>query len=189
MVVRTSTDPATMSDAIRAAVWEIDPDLPVGDILTMNDLVRDSRSQDRLGTYLMGAFAVFAMLIAALGIYVVISFAVAQQTHDIGVRVALGSGQPAILRLVLKWGAGLVGLGALIGVPGAFVLTRVMSSILAAGNANVPIELGMITEVTYLQPTTYVWIAGLLGVITVLACYAPAYRASKLDPMLVLRHE
>lgn len=113
----------------------------------------------------------------------------AQQTHDIGVRVALGSGRPQILRLVLLRSGALVGMGVLLGVPGAVLLTRVASSVLAGGSANVPIELSMISEVSYLHPTTYAWIASLLAVIALAACLAPAWRATKLDPMQVLRHE
>ncbi|MCZ6917876.1 MAG: ABC transporter permease, partial [Gemmatimonadetes bacterium] len=189
LVVQTASDPTALSDPIRAAVWEIDPDLPVDDVRPMMQLVNDSRSEDRLGTYLMGALAVFAVFITGLGIYAVISFAVAQQTHDIGVRVALGSGRPQILRLILLRGAALLGLGVLVGVPGAVLLTRVVSSVLASGSANVPIELSMISEVSYLHPTTYAWIASLLAIITLAACLAPARRATRLDPMQVLRHE
>ena len=189
LVVQTASDPTALIDPIRAAVWQIDPDLPVDDVRPMMQLVSDSRSQDRLGTYLMGALAVFAVLITGLGIYTVISFAVAQQTHDIGVRVALGSSRPQILRLVLLRSGALVGMGVLLGVPGAVLLTRVVSSVLAGGSANVPIELSMISEVSYLHPTTYAWIASLLAVIALAACVAPALRATKLDPMQVLRHE
>ena len=137
----------------------------------------------------MSALAIFAVLITGLGIYAVVSFAVAQQTHDIGVRVALGSGRPRILRLVLLRGTAFVGMGVLVGVPGAVLLTRVVSSVLAGGSANVPIDLSMISQVSYLRPTTYAWIASLLAVLALAACLAPARRATTLDPMQVLRHE
>ena len=187
LVVQTAQDPSSLTLVIRAAIWQIDPDLPVDDVQTMTGLVAESRSEDRLSTYLMGVFAVFAVLLAGLGIYAVISYTVAQQTRDIGIRMALGSDRSRILASVLKRGTALVGMGVLIGVPGAVQLTRAMSSVLAGGNANVPLELGMVSEVMYLQPPTYAGIAFLLVVVALLACYLPAHRAAKLDPMEVLR--
>ena len=189
LVVHTERDPNTVIDPIQTAIWEIDPDIPLDDASTMMQLVADSRSEDRLSTFLMGIFAGFAMLLSGVGIYAVISHTVAQQTRAIGIRMALGSGRSRILSLVLRRGTVLVGIGALIGVPLGIVLTRAISSVLASGNANVPMELGMVSEAKYLQPGTYAGIALLLAAIALLACYLPARRAARLDPMQVLRHE
>jgi putative ABC transport system permease protein len=173
--VRTSGDPASMTNTIAAAVRSVDPDLPLDQVRTMDQLVDESLAGDRFATELFAAFAAVALLLAAIGIYGVMSFAVAQRTHEIGLRMALGAGPRQVLRLVLQEGMLLAFGGLVIGLAGAYFVGRTMKSILYGVAAIDPIALSIVAVV--------------LLVAAVLACYLPARRATRVDPLIALRCE
>jgi putative ABC transport system permease protein len=175
LAVRTFGDPASMTKSITAMVRSVDPDLPVDQIKTMDQLVHESLADDRFSTALFASFAGVALLLAAIGIYGVMSFAVAQRTHEIGLRMALGAGPQQVLRLVLKEGMllALVGLG--VGLGGTYFVGRLMKTVLYQVNAIDPAAISAVTAVLLLS--------------ALLACYIPARRATQVDPMVALRDE
>ncbi|HEX2268653.1 MAG TPA: ABC transporter permease [Pyrinomonadaceae bacterium] len=175
VVIRTESDPLSLVPAIREQVKAIDPDQPIAAIRTMDEWIDSSVAGPRYRTTLFGMFAVLAMILAATGIYGVMSYSVAQRTHEIGVRMALGARRFDVLRLVVRQGMMLVLIGLGVGLAGAFALTRVMSSLLFG--------------VTAKDPLTFVAVAGLLSVVALLACYIPARRATKVEPLEALRYE
>ena len=153
----------------------IDPEQPIATIRTMDEWVSRSTATPRYRTILLGLFAALAMVLAATGIYGVMSYSVSQRTHEIGVRMALGARHGDVLRLVVRQGMLLVVLGLAIGLVAAFILTRLMESLLFG--------------VTAKDPLTFVAVAGLLTVVAFFACYIPARRATKVDPLTALRYE
>jgi putative ABC transport system permease protein len=173
--VRTAGDPASVTKSIAAAVQSVDPDLPLNQVKTMDQLVDESLAGDRFATILFGAFAAVALLLAAIGIYGVMSFAVAQRTHEIGLRMALGAGPAQVLRLVLKEGMLLALIGLVVGLGGTYFVGRVMKSILY--------------EVTAIDPAAVSAVTAVLLLSALLACYIPARRATQVDPMVALRDE
>ncbi|HKR12940.1 MAG TPA: ABC transporter permease [Pyrinomonadaceae bacterium] len=175
VVVRTQGDPLSLVPAVREQVKAIDPDQPIAAIRTMDEWVDTSVSTPRYRTTLLGMFAALAMILAATGIYGVMSYSVAQRTHEIGVRMALGAQRLDVLQMVVRQGMLLVGIGLVIGLGAALALTRVMSSLLFG--------------VTEKDPLTFVVVAVLLSVVALLACYIPARRATKVDPLTALRYE
>lgn len=175
VVVRTRGNPLGLVPAVRKEVQAIDPDQPIAAIQTMDEWVDSSVATPRYRTTLFALFALLAMVLAATGIYGVMSYSVAQRTHEIGVRMALGAQGFDVLRLVVRQGMLLVLIGLVIGLGGAFALTRVMSSLLFG--------------VTAKDPLTFVAVAALLFVVALLACYIPARRATKVDPLTALRYE
>jgi putative ABC transport system permease protein len=175
VVVRTTGDPKQSVSAVRAAIHDIDRDLPMARITTMDELVSASMGQRRLSTILLGIFAGLALLLASLGIYGVMSFAVAQRTREIGVRVALGATRESVLGLVLHQGATLTIIGAGIGLAGAFVLTRLIAAQLYA--------------VKPTDPVTFVAVTALLLTVALAATMVPALRAMRVDPIIALREE
>ena len=174
-VVRTSGEPTAFAGAVREALRSVDKTLPTYNLKTMNDVVAASAAPRRLPMMLLSAFAAVAMLLAMLGIYGVTSYYVTQRTHEIGVRMALGARMTQILRLVLKQGLVLVVLGVVIGGIGSWFATRLLSSLLY--------------EVSVTDSVTFMGVAVLLMIVALLACYIPARRATKVDPMVALRYE
>jgi putative ABC transport system permease protein len=175
LIVRTASDPAGISAAVRKEVWALDEELPLSNVITMRQLLLESFWRTRLYTLLLGAFAVVALVLATGGIYGVISYSVAQRTHEIGVRLALGARAPDVLRLVIGQGMRLTVIGVAMGLAVAFALTRVMSNLLYGVSAG--------------DPMTFSLVSLLLAAVAGLASYLPARRATKVDPMVALRHE
>jgi putative ABC transport system permease protein len=173
--VRTSGDPVSLAGAIRAQIREIDPSLPVTEVQTMAEVVSASAGPQRFNTVLLGSFAAVALLLAALGIGGVLATSVSRRTQEIGVRMALGAQRGEILRMVVRQGMMLALLGLAIGVPSAFVLTRLLASLLF--------------QITPGDPLTFAAVAALLVAVALAACYIPARRATRVDPMVALRYE
>jgi putative ABC transport system permease protein len=175
LLVKSAVDPAALISSIRGVVASVDKDQPIFAISTMNQLRSDSTSTRRITLVLLGAFSGLALALATIGIYGVISYSVAQRTHEIGIRMALGARHSGVLRMVLAEGGRIALIGVGIGVVAALSLTRLMSSLLFAVNAS--------------DPATFAAVALLLVVVALLACYVPARRAMRVDPMIALRHE
>ena len=174
-VVRTANDTVPMESSIRNVIREMDPSLPVYNLWSMNELVSKSMVQPRFLALLLATFSGIALFLAAIGIYGVMAYSVAQRTQEIGVRMALGARPFHVLRLVLGQSMVMLLIGVVIGLAGAFALTRLMRTLLF--------------EVTATDPLTYVSVIGLLTVVALLACYIPARRAAKVDPLIALRYE
>jgi putative ABC transport system permease protein len=175
MAVRTAGDPSSVAKSITAVVQSVDSDLPLDQVKTMDQLVDESLAGDRFNTILFGSFAGLALLLAAIGIYGVMSFAVAQRTHEIGLRMALGAGRAQVLRLVLQEGMLLALVGLIVGLGGAYFVGRVMKS--------------LVYEVNALDPAAVSAVTAVLLASALLACYLPARRATQVDPMVALREE
>jgi len=175
LIVKGEVNPETMQQAIRHEVAQIDPDQPLTDVRTLERIKTESVASNRLRTTLLGVFAGIALLLAAIGIYGVISYSVAQRTHEMGVRLALGASRRNILGLIIGNGMLTTGLGLALGIAGALVLTRLLKTLLFGVSATDPVILaGM---------------GILLATVALLACYAPARRATGVDPLTALREE
>jgi putative ABC transport system permease protein len=174
-VLRTNGDPQALASSIRAAVRETDGSLPVYSLRPMSEVVERSMVQPKFLALLLATFSGIALFLAAIGIYGVMAYSVAQRTQEIGVRMALGAQKLHVLRLVFGQGMLMLLIGTVIGVLGAFALTRVMNTLLF--------------EVTATDPLTYAGVIGILTVVALLACYIPARRAAKVDPLVALRYE
>ncbi len=175
VTARTTGDPAALANSIIAEVHTLDSDIPVFDTATMQERVHDSVARQRFAMAMLGAFAGFAVILAAIGIYGVMSFLVTQGTSDIAIRMALGAQRGRILSLVMQQGMGLALIGIAAGVVGALSLTHLMS--------------GLLFNVSATDPVTFVGMAILLTMVALAACYFPARRAMRVDPMVVLRYE
>lgn len=173
LVVRTSGDPLAMASAVRQAVQAVDKDQPVANIQSMEQILVASVAQPRFRTLLLGVFALVALGLAAIGIYGVMSYTVAQRTHEIGIRMALGAQGSDVLRLVVKQGMALALGGVVVGVGAALALTHLLTRLLF--------------NISATDPLTFALIALLLTAIALLACWIPARRATKVDPMTALR--
>jgi predicted permease len=174
-VARTSTDPAATASAIVRAIHEADPTIPVYDVRTMEDRMSNSLARNRFSTLMLGAFAGFALLLAIVGVYGVMSYLVTQSSHDIGVRMALGAQRSSILGMVLRHGAVLTVVGIVAGLIGAAAISRVMSTLL----------FGISTT----DVATFAAAPVILAGIAFLASYVPAWRATRVDPVVALREE
>ena len=175
VLVRTTGDPRSLADNARAVVRSLDPNQPVADIRTMEQVAGATVARPRLNLLLLGGFAILALLLAAIGIYGVISYSVTQRRAEIGVRVALGASRPDVLRLVVGQGVRLTLAGLLVGLAGALVLTRLMTSLLFG------------VEPT--DPLTLATVAAFLAAVALLASWIPARRAAATDPAIALRAE
>jgi MacB-like periplasmic core domain/FtsX-like permease family len=175
MVVRTDGDPKAVIRSIAAAVNSIDPDLPLAGVRTIDEIVSESLAIDRFSVVLFASFGVLGLMLAAVGIYGVMAFAVAQRTHEFGVRMALGAQQTRVIRLVLKEGTILAISGTVIGLGGAYLVGRAMQSTLYGVQA--------------LDVRSFAAVSLLLLVAALLACLFPALRASRIEPLVALRAE
>jgi putative ABC transport system permease protein len=173
LAIRTQGDPMNLVRAIQQEIWSLDKDQAVYQVQTMERMIGASIGSRRFAMLLLSLFAGLALALGAIGIYGVMSYSVTQRTHEIGVRMALGAGARDVLRLVIRQGMWPVLLGVLIGLAGAFGSTRLMS--------------GLLFGVSATDPLTFVVIALLLTIVAALACYIPARRATKVDPMIALR--
>jgi putative ABC transport system permease protein len=175
LAVRTTSQPASLTSAVTAAIHSIDPTQPVVDVMTMDDLIATSLSQRRFSMFLLAAFAILALLLAAVGIYSVLSFAVRRRVREIGIRVALGAETKDILRLVVTEGMKPALLGLALGVAGALALGRAVAS--------------FIFGIATYDPLTFAAVAALLATVALLASIIPAYRAARIEPTRALREE
>jgi len=175
LVVRSKADPLTLAGMIKREVERLGTRRPVHTIRTMDEYVADQLAETRFALVLMGIFASIALALCLIGLYGVIAYSVSRRTHEIGIRLALGAEARAVERLVLAQGIRLVATGIVAGLTGAFALTRALSS--------------LVYGVSVTDPVTFAGIAVLLGAVALLACYLPARRAAKVDPMAALRCE
>lgn len=174
-VVRTATDPAALAPSIKRAIWSVNPNQPIERVTTMDALIERSASQRRFALVVIESFALAALALAAIGIYGVLSGSVSERLREIGVRSALGASRERILGLVVGQGMSLTAIGIVLGIGGAFLATRALMSLLFG--------------VSRLDPATYVGVALLLGLVSLVACALPAWRAARVDPAITLRAE
>ena len=175
VVLRTSVPPTGLTDTVRSAVYAVDPNLPLSNIRTLDQIVAKSISQPRFYMTLLGIFAAVALVLAAIGIFGVLSYAVAQRTREIGIRMALGAREGSVVRMVVRQAMTLVLTGVLVGTVAALFLSRTMTKMLFSVQPTDPVTFGSVALV-------------LVGV-ALLACYVPARRATRVDPMAALRAE
>jgi predicted permease len=175
LAINTSVDPMSLAEAIRQQVWSVDSEQPVESAMPLSDLVDDNLASRRLQASLLSGFAAIALLLVALGIYAVLSFAVAQRTQEIGVRVALGAQPAQVLRMIFSQGLRLFLIGSTIGLAAALLLTRAISHLLF--------------QVSPYDPASFAAITVLLAAVALLACYVPARRATRVDPLIALRYD
>lgn len=175
LVIRGKEDPTLLASAVRSEVQTLDPNLPVSDIKTVGQMISERISPKRLMTYILAVFGLIALLLASVGIYGVMSYAVTQRTREIGVRMALGAQVGDVLKLVIKNGMTMAIVGVVIGLVGAYALTRLLASLLF--------------KVTPTDLVTFAAVTLALIVVALIACYIPARRATKVDPLVALRYE
>ena len=175
LAIRTPGPSNTLVDEVKQQVWSLDRQIPVSDIQSMNTLMADSLAQQRFNMLLLGLFAALALVLSAVGIYGLMAYAVSQRTHEIGMRVAVGAQQRDVLRLIVGDGAKLVSFGIAIGIVAALGITHLMASLLF--------------EVAPTDPETFAVVAVLLAAVALVACYIPARRATRVDPMIALHYQ
>ncbi len=175
LVVRTAGDPAALTSSVKSAVWSLDGDLPISSVLTMDNVVAEANAQPRFEMLLLAVFAAVALALAAVGIYGVISYSVSRRTHEIGIRISLGASRNDVLLLIIRQGLTLALLGSAVGLVSAFTLARLMTKLLYG--------------VAPTDPATFVGVAALLIAVALLACYIPARRATRIDPVSAMRCE
>jgi predicted permease len=175
LVVRTGRDPLALAPAVQAQIWSLDRDLPISDLASMQQVVERAVWQPRFSTTLLGGFAGLALVLAAIGIYGVMSFDVSRRTQEIGIRMALGAKPADVMRSVLGDGGKLAAIGTAIGIAGALALTRYLKTLLY--------------EVSTTDPAALVGAAALLGLVALTAVWLPARKATRVDPVVALRSE
>jgi putative ABC transport system permease protein len=175
LVIRTTGDPQSLAGAVRQAVWSIDRDQPVSNVMTLDALLDQEVAQRRVQAMLLGALAALALILACVGIYGVLSYLVTQRTQEIGVRVALGADAAHVFRTVAGQGIGLTAIGIVTGLMASLLLSRLLMSLLFGVNPT--------------DPLTYFGAVAVFTTVALLACYIPARRAAKVDPMVALRYE
>jgi predicted permease len=175
LAVRSSADPLNLIEAVRGEVRALDKDLPLADAQTLETVAATAVAARRFTLWLVGFFALTALALAAIGIYSVLSYLVSQRMHELGLRMALGAQLGDVLKLVIRQGMTLVSVGLALGIVAAFALTRLIK--------------GLLFEVTATDPLVFALAAALLALVALLACYIPARRATKVDPMIALRCE
>jgi putative ABC transport system permease protein len=175
LVVRTAGDPLALAPAVRRAIWDVDPNQPVSSLRAMSEVLDSELNNRNLQLTLIGAFAVLALVLAAVGLYGVLSYIVSQNTPEIGLRMALGAKQGAVIGTIVRTALGTAVLGIVIGLIAALILTENIASLLY--------------EVSPSDPTTVVAVAGVLLVISAVAAFVPARRAARVDPAVTLRAE
>jgi putative ABC transport system permease protein len=175
LMVRSRVDRAQLTGAVRRAVESVDPDQPITDVKTMEDYLAVAFSQRRLNMSLLAFFAIVAALLAAIGIYGVMGYAVTQRSHEIGIRMALGAEPRDVLRMIVGDGMKLALLGLAIGLTASLLLMKYLESQLYGVKAR--------------DPLTFIGVAAGLALVALAACYFPARRATKVDPLVALRYE
>jgi putative ABC transport system permease protein len=175
IVVRTQGDPSHAAAAVRNAIRGVDKDLPVFRVTDMEQLMSSSLAQRQLSTVLLAIFAVVAIVLAMIGLYGLMSYSVTQRTHEIGIRIAVGAARGDVIRMVVGQGMMLAGLGTIVGLVGAFALTRLMSRLLFGVSAT--------------DPFTFVLVSVVLLGVAGAAAFIPARRATRVDPIIALRYE
>jgi putative ABC transport system permease protein len=175
LVLRTAGSPSSMTDSVKDLIWSFDRNLAISDVFTMNFVVSDANAQPRFEMLLLAIFGIVALVLAAVGIYGVMSYAVTRRTHEIGVRMSLGAGHREVLRLILRQGMFLALVGSSIGVVGGLLLAQLMGKLLYGVRPNDPLTFGAA--------------AILLTIVALAASLVPARRAVRVDPMIALRHE
>ena len=175
LIVRTKADPAVIAAAVRKAAWSVDKDQPVSNVRTVNEVFSAAISQERFQALMLGLSAALALVLACVGLYGVISYSVVQRTHEIGVRMALGAQPLDVLSLVIRQGMSLTIVGLVVGIVAGTFVTRVLTD--------------MLFGVTPRDPLTFAGVPVLLLIVAFLACYIPARRATRIDPLVALRYE
>lgn len=175
LVISTTTEPSSIAPAVQRELHAVDSDQPVADVRTMNQVMSETRSRARFNTLLLGLFAALATVLASVGIFGVMNYSVTLRTHEIGLRIALGAEPRRVLLLILRQGLVLTLVGIGIGLAGSIALTRLMS--------------GLLFDVKATDPITFGVIVALLGLVSLVACYIPARRATRVDPLIALRYE
>jgi putative ABC transport system permease protein len=175
LVVRSSVEPESLSGAVRQVVNEVDKSVPVSNVKTMDHIVSESITQPRFNLFLLGLFGAVAMVLSAAGIYGVTAYTVTQRTHELGIRLALGAQVSDVLKMILGQGMAVIGVGLVVGLAAAFALMRLLRSLLFGVGENDPLTFAAITVV--------------LVFVALIACYIPARRATKVDPLVALRSE
>ena len=179
--VRTASDPAATIATVRSVVREIEPNLPVTNVKSQVEQADETLRMERLFAKLLTLFALLAQQLAAIGLFGVLAYTVSQRTHEIGIRMALGADRGSVLRMIVRQGMTLAVLGVILGLVGAYVLTKYLESWISLSK--------MLFGVKVSDPLTYALIAVLLTVVALIACYIPARRATKVDPLVALRYE
>jgi putative ABC transport system permease protein len=175
VVVRSDGDPATITSMVKAQIWTVDRELPVTKARTMTEVMAASVASQRFTMLLLGIFAAVALALATVGIYGLMSYSITERTHEIGIRMALGAQAGDVLRMVVGQGLKLILVGIIVGLAGAFALTRIMSSLLFGVSA--------------VDPMTFLAVSVVLALVALAACYIPARRATRVDPMVALHYE